>query len=77
MDNAWSALGYTLHYSGVCCVCCVCCISPKDCFCCVCYISPKDCWGIMPGALWGTLSTIVVFVVFVVFVEYPPRVAGG
>ena len=55
-DNAWSALGYTVHYSGVCCVCCVCCISPKDCFCCVCGISPKDCVGIMPGALWGTLA---------------------
>ena len=30
-DNAWSALGHTVHCSGVCCVCCVCCISPKDC----------------------------------------------
>ncbi len=34
----------------------------------------------MPGALWGTLSTIVVFVVFVLFVylySYILSMAGG
>ncbi len=45
-------------FAGLLCLLCL------QCLLC-CSISPKDCWRIMPGALWGTLSTIVVFVVFV------------